>query len=51
MFFFTKISKGFDFFGQNPKKENHVFLGAFILNHPVWGKPNNCKRKEPLANV
>ena len=32
--FITKISKTFDFFGQKSKKKNHVFLGAFIWNHP-----------------
>ena len=33
--FSTKISKTFDFFGQkSPKKSCHVYLGAFIWNHP-----------------
>ena len=37
--FTTKISKTFDFFGQKSKKNNrHVFLGAFIWNHPFAKK-------------
>ena len=33
--FITKISKTFDFFSKNQKKSCHVFLGAFIWNHPT----------------
>ena len=34
-FFITKISKTFDFFSQKSKRKNfHIFLGAFIWNHP-----------------
>ena len=34
--FINKISKTFDIFGQqSQKKKNHIFLGAFIWNHPT----------------
>ena len=39
----TKISKTFDFFGQK-KKNCHVFLGAFIWNHPF-------SREEDLSHT
>ena len=33
--FVTKISITFEFLVKNPKKNCHVFLGAFIWNHPI----------------
>ena len=39
----TKISKTFDFFDQKSKKNNHVFLGALIWNHPLSTKNHNDK--------
>ena len=34
MFLLLKYQKLLIFLVKNPKKKNHVFLGAFIWNHP-----------------
>ena len=44
-FFITKILKTFDFCSQKSKKNCHIFLGAFIWNHPLVTLKRIYKKK------